>query len=242
MVYDFGGFKVGASKRKVPRMMVGTSPFIGAGQFGDMADVYYREFYDQPENMTALFAGCAEMGVPAVQAVAYENIVHALKEVKKDFDVYICAVVGLKNFDLEFSKSHDMDSDAVLIHARLSDKNYPFVEEKVEILKDLGLVTGISTHDPGNTIPEEEDLDIDLIMAPVNKSGRYMTPTYEAAMKAVTESGKRVIAMKPLAAGDLTPDDAFGFLDGKVDAVAVGLTSLKEAEETFAAAEGMTWR
>lgn len=60
--------------------MMGTSPFIGAGQFGSKALEYRRLFFEQPENMTKLFVKSAELGVKAVQLVGYEPLVSALQK------------------------------------------------------------------------------------------------------------------------------------------------------------------
>ncbi len=51
----------------------------------------------------------------------------------------------------------------------------------------------------------------------------------------IHELGKTVIAKKVLAAGIMTPDDAFDYLKklDYVDMVALGIASEDEAEETF---------
>ncbi|MCD4843866.1 MAG: hypothetical protein K8R25_05200 [Methanosarcinales archaeon] len=36
----------------IPQIMLSTSPFIGAGQFGARSMEYKRTFYGQPENRT----------------------------------------------------------------------------------------------------------------------------------------------------------------------------------------------
>ncbi|MEM2123444.1 MAG: hypothetical protein QXE79_07405, partial [Candidatus Bathyarchaeia archaeon] len=94
---------------------------------------------------------------------------------------------------------------------------------------------GIATHLPGKVIPDILNLrEIEIIMAPINVRGEFMEPDMESTLKAISESrrrGKKVIAMKPLAAGKLKPKEALKFISDKVDGVAVGITSPEELEE-----------
>ena len=76
----------------LPRLMLGTSPFIGAGQFGSKALEYRRLFFEKPENMTRLFVHSAKLGVKAVQLVGYQPLVAALRkaqEITGDFFVAV---------------------------------------------------------------------------------------------------------------------------------------------------------
>lgn len=40
----------------LPHLMLGTSPFIGAGQFGSRSSEYRKRFFDNPDNMTELLS------------------------------------------------------------------------------------------------------------------------------------------------------------------------------------------
>src|SRR3990172_1981401 len=74
----------------LPELMLGTSPFIGAGQFGSKSLNYRRRFFDNPDNMTRLFVHSANLGVKAVQLIGYQPLVTALikaEEISGDFFV-----------------------------------------------------------------------------------------------------------------------------------------------------------
>ncbi len=80
---------------------------------------------------------------------------------------------------------------------------------------------------------------VDLILAPINLRGDFMMPDANSTSNAIADSrksGKKVIAIKPLAAGLLNPEKALEFLADKVDGVAVGITSLKELDELMESA------
>ncbi len=66
-----------------PRLMLGTSPFIGAGQFGSKSLNYRRQFFDTPDNMTRLFVHSAKLGIKAVQLVGYQPLVAALRKAEE---------------------------------------------------------------------------------------------------------------------------------------------------------------
>jgi len=64
--------------------MLGTSPFIGAAQFGRKSHEYRMKFFYNEENMKELFIKSAELGVKAVQLIAYEPLVRALKKAEEE--------------------------------------------------------------------------------------------------------------------------------------------------------------
>ncbi len=67
-----------------------------------------------------------------------------------------------------------------------------------------------------------------------------MDPSPESTLKAVREArsnGIIVYAMKPLAAGRLSPMEAFNYLKDKVDGLVVGVTSSRELKQVIKAAE-----
>lgn len=215
--YKFGTFKIAGVE--IPKVLFGTSPFMGAGQFGAKAALYYSKFYN-PDNIK-----CINLGVNAVQPFGYARLIEPIGS------------VGLENLEEEIELMRSINSKCILIHAVLSDRNLEGVKGKLRELKEEGIITGIVTHEPGRVIPEAESIeDVNLILAPANKLGRFMEPTFESSVRAIENSSKKIIAIKPLAAGKLKPSDAFEFLSNLVDGVAVGIASKEEARETFGAA------
>ena len=69
---------------EIPSVSLGTSPFIGAGQFGPRAEEYYRQFYLNPMNIEAIIKKSTELGVPAVQALTYDKIIKAIVNTQID--------------------------------------------------------------------------------------------------------------------------------------------------------------
>jgi len=66
---------------------------------------------------------------------------------------------------------------------------------------------GIATHNFGRLMPvlEENDVDVDLIMVPVNERGFMMNPSAEKCLSIIKSTDKTLIAKKILAAGVINP-------------------------------------
>ncbi|MBS7287477.1 MAG: hypothetical protein KIH01_01680 [Candidatus Freyarchaeota archaeon] len=229
--------------RELPRVLLGTSPFLGAGQFGVKAYEYYRKFFKNPARVTELVAGCIEIGVNGVQLVAYPQIGDAVKKAEEKKGARL-KVVGSLPFDMPsqaLKYLSEFDTVAALLHGEQTDKlNMEENRAWLKRIEDEGYLVGVATHNPARTLPIViRELEVDIVMMPLNKAGYMMGGMKgEEFMEIVESSGAKVIAMKPLAAGKINPREAMGYVFSlkNVASVAVGVASLKEAEETFSAA------
>jgi hypothetical protein len=68
---------------ELPAVSPGTSPFIGAGQFGSRASSYRSLFFDNVLNMVY----SVELGLPCVQFLAVDRVLDALGESKRQSEV-----------------------------------------------------------------------------------------------------------------------------------------------------------
>ena len=108
---------------------------------------------------------------------------------------------------------------------------------RINMIRDAGAKPAASTHLPGATIPLLDEMGFDAYLAPVNTVGYGMEPDIESTLKALKQTKKAVIAIKPLAAGKISPEKSvFEYIYRYADSIAVGITSEKEMEETYSAA------
>ena len=49
------------NNREIPRTLLGTSPFIGATQFGHRSRLYQLDLYDKPENILKILKKSYEL-------------------------------------------------------------------------------------------------------------------------------------------------------------------------------------
>ena len=218
--------------------MLGTSPFIGAGQFGSKSLDYRRQFFDNPDNMTRLFVHSAKLGVKAVQLVGYQPLVAALtkaEEISGDFFVVVTIPRGdfARNLDLV----SPLEPEFVSVHAQFCDENDDRLNEWIDMIRDAGAKPAASTHSPGTTIPLLDDMGFEAYLAPVNPIGYGMEPDIESTLMALSQTKKAVIAIKPLAAGKLSPERSlFEYIYRYADSISVGIASEEEMAETYSAA------
>ena len=233
--------------REIPRTLLGTSPFIGATQFGHRSRLYQLDLYDKPENILKILKKSHELGITGIQLVPYEPVVKALNwAMDEGYNFNIIGTVrqDCENEDIELLAQ--LEAKAMLIHGATTDGlNYDFLAEKLETISQTGAAAGLATHRPFNTtrsLLESSILDLfDIYMVPVNKLGYLMdTDAFIAKERAefrdlINKLNKTIIAKKTMAVGILTPSDAFDFLKtlDYVDLMTVGIASEAEAEETF---------
>jgi len=226
-------------KVKIPRLMLGTSPFIGAGQFGARSQGYYEQFSQRPENMVKLMVEAAEFGINWVQAIGYDRVGRAVEEARCRTmkEIEVAGTVGLRDFNQELELMKSLKAKIIFTHASVTDRLDSYLKECIERISEVG-IPGVATHNPGRTIPTLEDWErIEIIMAPINKIGRYMVPSPERALEAISNTKKVVIGKKVLAAGQLDPEEALEYVAEFVYGVAIGITSWQELVKTFCIAK-----
>lgn len=239
--------KINISGKEIPRTLLGTSPFIGAAQFGHRARLYQLDLYNQPENILKVIKKSYELGITGIQLVPYEPVVKALNwAINEGCEFNIVGTVrqGCENEDIKLLTR--LNASAMLIHGAITDElNYDFLAEKLENIRQTGAIAGLVTHRPFNTtknLLKSNILDLfDIYMVPVNKTGYLMdTDVFMDKERAelcdlIKKIDKTIIAKKTMAAGILTPGDAFDYLKtlDYVDLMTVGIASEAEAEETF---------
>ncbi|MFX1518405.1 MAG: hypothetical protein ACFFCD_00560 [Promethearchaeota archaeon] len=220
---------------------MGTSPFMGAGQFGSRSRAYYETFWNKPENMVRLFMAAIELGFDGIQAVAYPRILDALHVAREKTGQHIPIVASVPPQEIQESLWNlaDIKAEVVLAHGAITDKalisnDYETLAKFANQVREFA-IPGAATHRPNETLPKllQIDLDLEYLMTPLNAIGKFVSDL-EGLLKVINEnsSNTKVIAMKPLAAGEIMPQEALEFLfQQNIDAVAVGITSKDEAKE-----------
>lgn len=226
----------------LPPILLGCSPFIGAGQFGAKALQYYRRFYLQPGNMVKLFQRSFDLGVRAVQLLAdkpVDALIEACDSTRvKPFIIYSTDLTGSKLRKM-LDRLSPLEPKVVAVHAEISDiLDVEKIMERLSIAKEYGAAPGLATHRPGITIPwvEEAGVPVEVILAPLNMLGYAMEPDSERSLEAIKSCSRKVVAIKPLAAGKLSPSAGFEFVYRYVNSAAVGIASETEMMETYRAA------
>jgi len=223
---------------EVPRILLGTSPFLAAGQFGLRAWEYYRKFVGKSENVAKIIKCCVALGVKGVQVLAYDYIVEAIESVVRETGekLFIVGTVMPEDPRRSIKLLENIDCKIDLVHGALtSARRLGMVGEHLRLIKDAGMIPGIALHD----IPVLEEVlqkfpDVEVVMAPINVEGEFMRDR-DRCLRILEKSGRFIIAKKALGAGRIEPRRALEYVYSLpfVKSVAVGVASEEEAKETF---------
>lgn len=233
--------------KKIPRTLLGTSPFIGAAQFGHRARLYQLDLYNQPENILKVIKKSYEMGVRGIQLIPYAPLVEAIQWAKDEgchLDIVGTVRPDTEKEDIELLS--ELKASAMLLHAVITDSgDWDAIAGHLKSISDTNSIPGLVTHTPFRTtrnLLSSPVLDLfDIYMIPVNKLGYLMdTDVFMDKERAelrdlIRKINKTIILKKTLAAGILTPEDGFNHLKtvDYADLIAVGIASEAEAVETF---------
>lgn len=233
--------------KRLPRTLLGTSPFIGAAQFGHRARLYQLDLYNQPENILNIIKKSYKLGIRGIQLIPYSPVVKAVKAAREEgCKLSIIGTVRPDKMTEDIKLLSQLEADVMLLHAVITDTcQWNSIAEHLQLIKEEGSIPGLVTHLPFRTTEKLLESPVlglfDIYMVPVNKIGYLMdTEVFTGKERAelsnlLNKLDKIVIAKKTLAAGILTPEDAFNYLKtvDYADLIAVGIASEDEAEETF---------
>jgi len=101
--YLLDSFEIG--KVKFPKVLFGSSPFFGAGQFKERSMIYHDKFYLNPPNITQLYQESILRGLNAIHVPSDPVIIHAIAEaIRSTFiDNFVLATVEVRNLQEELN-------------------------------------------------------------------------------------------------------------------------------------------
>lgn len=232
-------------RAKIPRALLGTSPFLAAGQFGIKSYKYYLEFIANRGNIKKLVSSCLKMGIIGIQLISYEYVAKEIFEASKETGIKPI-VIGTYVPDEVESLDWLVKLEAIvgLIHAMITDeRNDTKLSEAIDLIIDHGMMPGIVTHTPYRTLQwflhsYSEKKKVKFIMAPLNYAGKFIDSTLsniEALYTELWRSNYYLIAKKVLGAGSLNIEKSISYIYSKpyIATAAFGIASINEARETF---------
>ena len=226
---------------RLPRVLLGTSPFIGAGQFGSRSYAYWAAFYNRPERVAEVIVAAVELGVRGVQPLPYPFLAEAVRRAQAltGQELVLAATIGPEDPLADLAVFDGLDVRAALLHGALTDRaEGSQLAAIMDEVRDRGLLAGLVSHRPMRLLRRLSSGELprpDLLLLPFNAMGYLMDAPAPELARAIRSLGVPVVGKKVLAAGRLRPEEAFRFaLDFRVlEGVAVGVVSRAEAEETF---------
>ncbi|MFX0052419.1 MAG: hypothetical protein ACFE8U_14130 [Candidatus Hermodarchaeota archaeon] len=231
--------------KNIPLLLHGTSPFIGAGQFGPRARKWYEYFFHHPKRIAELFNHFCEQGFPGVHVIGYPTIIEAAKLTKENNPLKVTVSLLPKDWEENLTQVAQLEPEVVFIHGAMTDNFLQKHDEKIfscfQAIRDqTNAFPGIATHNTFQTLLSSRRSSHPLfkedfgLLLPINASGWGMGVSPAKIIDLLSTHGNHpVIAMKTLAAGQLSPENAleFVFKVPQVKAATVGMTTKEEAIE-----------
>ena len=221
---------------------MGTSPFIGAGQFEERAVAYLRAFYGKPESVADVLEEALQSGAQGVQALPHWYIVEAIALLRmRGWRVEVWASLPPRGIEQALEAFRRIDAVGVAVHGLITDSlDKSLVEAQLDKVRDYGFKPGLALHTPRKAAKWvlEAGLEVDFLLAPFNKLGLYMDAEASMLHSLLLRVCRCFIAMKVLAAGRLRPREALEFVLSfkPPPSLALGVASREEARETFSLA------
>jgi len=109
------------------------------------------------------------------------------------------------------------------------------MDQLCKAIRDRGMRTGLSTHMPESIVyADETGLDVDTYISMYNAMGFLMQVEVDWISRIIAGAKKPVMTIKPMAAGQIRPFQAFNFVWNTIrdcDMVTVGTMTPDEAKE-----------
>lgn len=218
---------------EIPLVMTGTSPFIGAGQFGVNAFEWRRKFLNDPNAMFEILEAAYQAGARGIEAIPIGKIMEATKMMVEQFDDYIVTGSTYPGKDPGIEALVEVGAKLIFVHGMIADNKGKKLIRFLDEINSYNIIPGIATHDPVPTIKFaiENSLKVKTFLIPFNANGAFMGNVKE--LEEIVEKSKdyAFIGMKTLAAGALNPKMAFEYISRhNICAVTIGMVNKKEAE------------
>ena len=246
MVEVFPTFEVEGVK--LPRILIGINPFLGYSHFSEAKDRYFKRIFSSVEAISEIIVRATELGVTGIYTPADEKIAKALVQVEQISGIKM-TVVGTAYSTLDFEKIRreielldTMGARICLLHGNMVDhllnhmkRTITDAEKMLKLIRDNGMVPGIACHDSYAIVyADQQGYDTQLYATPVNKIGFWMNPEGRT-LRAIRETPKPIIALKPFASGRIQPQEGLEFTltTPGVKTVAIGVASMEEVNQDF---------
>ena len=210
----------------LPRMIIGSNWLIGYSHTSVAADDMIKRRYDNREAVSAMVEAYLAYGIDAVMApfshsqVLVEGIKLAEQRTGKPVTLIDTPIIdvsdsreGREAAQRGLSYGRDIGAAFCLIHhgscEQLVNKHKGTMDrigDYLDMIRQLGMVPGLSAHMPEIiAYSDANEYDVQTYIQLYNAAGFLMQVEVETVHKMIWQAKKPVMAIKPMAAGRLSP-------------------------------------
>jgi len=213
--------------------MMGTSPFIGAGQFGTNARIWRRKFLNHIDAMLEILEACYKAGGRGIEAIPAGKICEVAKIMKETHNDYVITGSTFPGPDPLIEDLIDVGAKLIFVHGMVADNKNIKLINLLDEISSRGVIPGIAAHNPISTLTYafENSLKVKAFLIPFNTNGMFMDD--QKKLEALINQNKNYsfLGMKTLAAGKIEPQKAFEYISKhNICSVAIGMVSVEQAE------------
>lgn len=238
---------------ELSRLIIGTNWFLGFSHCSAAKDALIKDAMDS-KRIAAVLSKFLDLGVDAIYGMRPEKVlVEAVKEAEQKSGRRMVKI-AIPTFPADGTQSaldetaRVLDEHAALgvdlcmPHQATTDafvnrrtRSLAGIEPILAMTRERGMLPGLSTHMPETIVyADATKLDVETYIQIYNPIGFLMQVEVEWVNKIIWDAKRPVIAIKPLAAGRLTPLVGLSFAWSTlrdIDMVCAGVSSPGEAEE-----------
>ncbi len=218
---------------KLPLVSNGTSPFIGAGQFGFKAFEWRRKFLNNPDKMVEILETSYQYGARGIEAIPIGKIMDASRIMSEIHSDYIVTGSTYPGKDSSIDLLIKAEAKIIFVHGMIADNKGKELSRLLDDIVSHGIIPGIATHEPIPTIKYtiDKSLNVKAFLIPFNAVGVFMGNVKSLEHIVDKPSSYYFIGMKTLAAGNLDPVEAFEYISKhNISAVTIGMVTKEEAK------------
>lgn len=244
----------------MPRMIIGSNWFLGYSHCTPAKDRLIHETFDDYRKLADLLEVFLEAGVDAVMGFGRNELLQAGVREAEQRTGRRCIIVSTPSLPHDrttAARGFDMDAICRLLDAEVEcgatfcmphtsttddmvDNCTREVRHMAPVFAEMrkrGLIPGLSTHLPQTIVfTDETGLDAETYIAIYNAMGFLMPLEVDWTQRIIHNAKKPVITIKPMAAGQIRPFQAFHFVWNTLrpqDMVTVGCMTPDEAKEVI---------
>lgn len=244
----------------MPRMIIGSNWFLGYSHCTPSKDRLIHEMFSDYRKLADLLEVFLEAGVDAVMGFGRNPLLQAGIREAEQRTGRRCIIVSTptlphdrstatKGFDMDVIRSlldeevacgatfcmpHTSTTDAMVDNCAREVRHMAPVFAEMRL---RGLIPGLSTHLPQTIVfTDETGLDAETYICIYNAMGFLMPLEVDWTQRIIHQAKKPVMTIKPMAAGQIRPFQAFHFVWNTLrpqDMVTVGCMTPDEAREVI---------
>jgi hypothetical protein len=219
----------------IPLVSVGTSTFIGAGQFGKNARIYRKRFLNNPDEVLGILEACYLLGGRGIEVVPAGKIPEAVKLFSETHDDFIVTGSTFPGPDPLIDELVELNAQIIFVHASVSDQKNERLTQLLEEVSSRGVIPGIAVHNPVSTLNYafQSLQEIKAFLVPFNAKGIFMGNQKEVETLIDSHVDCAFMGMKTLGAGKIDPEIAYKYIsDHNICCAAIGMVNLEEVNIT----------